>query len=513
MNANGELITSEQFRPPLSDESSAWAAWPARDGADGLNPSVSGYPSNMKTWMICGPFDLREVDKFEVVVDLWFDLDDSGDSLFIGTSTDNEHFYGPAPWTGPLTSDWIRYHIPFNSSVGNQYVWVGVLFESDDDMENVEGAWVDNLEIWRYTLPETTCGDLDSGNKGVVLKAYERQDDKWYPVIRYGDTWFVAGLIAADASWLRTVFEQQRGIIQYRDYDRIVDTLCAYDISVLGILNHESLLRQDYNSDDSSLAEAYRQEFSNTAEYAAQYFQGRMKYWEVWNEPDLGEEHSDPPFVRPTYYAQLLESSYQALKQGEPNSQVLFGALASAWDPAYSYFDRVYAEWSGDVPFDYFAIHPYFNDDPRAGLDPVSYMYYNVSSPETTILDKFLRLMYDQGDGNKTIWVTELGWNSAQTQLVTQSPVADLVTTEREQAQYLKSGFDILFNEVNLWGTSTPAIEKLIWYQYRDIGGVYWGLYREDKRTTKPSWCAFSAYPNDCHSVFLPSVTRSATTQ
>jgi len=121
--------------------------------------------------------------------------------------------------------------------------------------------------------------------------------------------------------------------------------------------------------------------------------------------------------------------------------------------------------------------------------------------------------MAEHGDGDKQIWITEVGLNSAQASDNHPVCLNAILVEETQQAAYLKAIFDILFHEVTLWGQpDRPAIAKVIWYQYMDVGiadpchipdssghSDWWfGLYRGDKVTPKPIWCAYQAYPDVC---------------
>ena len=331
------------------------------------------------------------------------------------------------------------------------------------------------------------------------------------------------------------------GIVDLQAYDRMVDTLCAQGISVLGLVNHETLVRQDFN--DENAAAEYRQEFADTVGFTASHFKGRITYWEVWNEENYDPKPDDPynpPRVDPQRYAPLLDAAYQSIKAANPQAQVLFGGLASAWGDSHQYFVEVYSWLGSSRPFDYFAIHPY--PRPDEGPDPQVYMYADQPDYDT-IVDKFLKTMSDNNDGDKHVWITEVGWNSSKgspTRPVCHDPV---LVTESEQAAYLKPMFDILFNEVEMWDSpGTPAIEKVVWYQYMDVGiedpcttsrsvgghayvsfhdmvqagSVDWwfGLYRGDKVTPKEVWCAYLAYPLTCdelfsHHIYLPAVVKN----
>jgi len=503
----------DDFRP----FDGSWAGWPANGGANGVDPAVSDYPANLDSWLICGPYDLSNAQKFLVKFYRWMEINDADDMVFVGASTDGQNFSGLG-WHG--TQAWVHYNVWFGGVAGDDSVWVAWGFQSDDDEDLAEGAWIDDLEVWRYNTPGAVCGSLDPGNKGIVLPPYDPTVGEPVPIIRAGDTIAVDKLKAAGVNWVRLGFVQMDGIVDWQAYDRMVDTLCAQGISVLGLVNHETLVHQDFN-DPASAAE-YRQEFADTVGFIADHFEGRIAYWEVWNEENLDEKPDDPynpPRVDPQRYAPLLDEAYQSIKAVNPQAQVIFGGLASAWGDSNDYFVEVYSWLGSSTPFDYFAVHPY--PRPDEGPDPQVYMYADRPQYDT-IVDKFLKTMSDNDDGDKRVWITEVGWNSSKgspTRPVCLDPV---LVYESEQAAYLKPMFDILFDEVDVWGSpGIPAIEKVVWYQYMDVGvddpctlsrsvnghmyvsfrdmvqagSVDWwfGLYRGDKVTPKETWCAYLA--------------------
>lgn len=66
-------------------------------------------------------------------------------------------------------------------------------------------------------------------------------------------------------------------------------------------------------------------------------YRGRVRFWEMWNEPDLKDEHGNGVFwsgSREDYY-QLLKVGYLAAKAADPSAVVLFGGLAYWTDPGF----------------------------------------------------------------------------------------------------------------------------------------------------------------------------------
>lgn len=524
----------DDFKPRNGSQ----AGWPAKGGNQGLDPQFNNYPANMNTWIYCGPFDLSQAQKLLVRFGEWRQLGDGEDRMFVGASYDGSQFYGLGYYG--TTGYWTQQNVWFTGFAGDNSVWVAWNFESDGDAAVAQGSWLDDLEVWRYNTPAQTCGDLDPGNKGVILNPYEWVKNLEVPTIRAGDTLAVDALVAADARWVRLGFQQKGGIVNLQDYDRMVDTLCVAGISVLGLVNHQTLVRQDFNNVGAAIA--YRLEFTQTASFIASHFQDRIKYWEIWNEENYAADGNvEPPYVAPMLYAPLLNDTYTAIRQVNPSAKVIFGGLNSAFDPSNQYLADVYVQLNtqlgGARPFDILALHPYFAS--IYDLDPGVYMYQwqELDPGDVTIIDKFVTTMNNNSDFNKDIWVTEIGWNSAKGD-PNVGCLANEVVTAWQQALYLKSSFDILFGQA-------PRVKKIFWYQYLDVGDPnvcpaingattttnllgrhasvdgdfqpansataypwWFGLYQGDKTTPKPAQCAFAAYPQVCRFFFLPIARR-----
>lgn len=464
------------------------------------------------SWLVCGPFDLDADDTLWAHYTYRLALAGlPGASFFFGVSNDGKTFHGmtAAGFAGDRLAQRVQISQP-----GVTRLWVAWLFEHQDNLSPGAGVWLDEFQVWRRRQPPARCGALDAGDKGVILAPYDPTTPIPAPMIRAGDTVAVERLAAAGVHWVRMGFQAQRGGVDLHAYDRMIDTLCAHGISVLGLLNHETLLRHDYDRADEATIASYRAEFASLAEFLARHYAGRIAHWEVWNEPNLAEG----AYLPPERYAHLLQAAHQGIKRANPQARVLFGGLASAWADSHDYLAAVYAELDahlyGARPFDHLALHPYPRR--REGPDPTVYMFADRAPGHVTIVDKFLETMAAHGDHDKSIWVTEVGWNSAGQSRNRPGCYNPVLVQEAEQARYLTAMFDILFNDVPFWGQpGTRAVEKVFWYQYMDVGALdpcpparttappaardwWFGLYQGDKVTPKLGWCAFVAWPQPC---------------
>jgi hypothetical protein len=125
-------------------------------------------------------------------------------------------------------------------------------------------------------------------------------------------------------------------------------------------------------------------------------YQHRLRYWEVWNEPDLVQFWKETP--NPANYTTLLKATYQEIKKINPDLQVLLGGLSGI---PYEYIDGIYKAGGKDC-FDIMAVHPYrYPETPEA---------HSLKDD----LDKLRKLMAEYGDADKPIWITEIGWPTHQ---------------------------------------------------------------------------------------------------
>jgi hypothetical protein len=502
----------------------SWAAWPANGGQHGVDPEFNGYPANLETFIVCGPFDVSQADKLMVEFSFWLDIFDPADEDFFAFGVaphSNPNSFRLTPWWGQM-STWGKAIIYVEPPDTSDQLWFAWYFTSNNTGSTRQGAWIDDLAVWHYEEPAIVCGNSDPGAKGIVLSPYDPATNGALPIIRSGHTAAANNLAGSGVDWVRLGLHQKGGVIDWRAYDRMIDTLCVRGISTLGLINQETLVRQDYNLPDT--ADEYRADFAARADFIARYFAGRVNYWEVWNEPNLDDELGGAE-LDPEHYGLLLNETYSSIKTANSTAEVLFGGLASAWDDSDLYFQEVYASLLPEEPlFDFFALHPYPND--LYTPDPTIYMHADPGAD--TIIDKFLRTMFLNNDGDKKIWVTEVGWNSALESL--NRPTChdgSFNVTEADQAAYLKPMLDILFNEVHLWNDpNTAAVAKVIWYQYMDIGHedpcgtdpdgeVDWwfGLYQGDEMGQKEVWCPYRTYPLTCaeffqHHIHLPFIKR-----
>jgi len=120
------------------------------------------------------------------------------------------------------------------------------------------------------------------------------------------------------------------------------------------------------------------------------HFRQRIKYWEVWNEPNVFSRWKG---TVEDYY-RLQKATFTAARGVDPNSKILLGAFSQS---GFVYLDRLLGLGAKDY-FDVLSCHPYPRQD---GLNRIEYMV------------RRLRLVLaDHGCEDRSIWFTEAGWKA-----------------------------------------------------------------------------------------------------
>jgi hypothetical protein len=120
------------------------SAWAVGGGANGAALSCgTNYPSNVKTWMVYGPFSLvGGYGQFRLQLRLDTVYPDGFSQM---ASTNGVDFYGIKSSGG--ISNWVERSLDLGSLTGQPRVWVALVFESDGQESRPGGVYVDNVVL------------------------------------------------------------------------------------------------------------------------------------------------------------------------------------------------------------------------------------------------------------------------------------------------------------------------------------------------------------------------------
>lgn len=169
----------------------------------------------------------------------------------------------------------------------------------------------------------------------------------------------------------------------------------------------------------------------------ASRYKGRVNHFQVWNEPNLGEEWTGKP--DPVGYTAMLKVAYRRIKEANPHASVLAAPLAMNVElgPIHlnemDFLDQMYLAGAKGT-FDILSANAYGMD--RSPTDPPSRQTLNFRRVE------LLRaVMEKHGDGATAVWFNEYGWNASPKDMPREELIWQRVT-DRQQADWTVEGVD-----------------------------------------------------------------------
>ena len=205
--------------------------------------------------------------------------------------------------------------------------------------------------------------------------------------------------------WLRQTFpwaliEPVPGQYDWQEWDRLVEAATARGLHIIAVLD----TAPDWAGHPPPPADFAR--FAGA--FAARYGE-HIRYYQVWNNPNLTDGWGAPP--SPQAYAELLRKTNGAIRAADADAQIIFGSLAPTVEQGpqnlseMRFLDIFYTTGAARY-FDILAIQPYgFDMGPEErGVDEEQLNF------SRAILLRERLIAY--GDGQKAIWASHFGWNS-----------------------------------------------------------------------------------------------------
>lgn len=142
----------------------------------------------------------------------------------------------------------------------------------------------------------------------------------------------------------------------------------------------------------------------------AERYRGRVRHYQIWNEPNLAHEWGGAP-PQPEAYARLLRVASMAIKSVDDDNVVIAAPMAATLENSpramdeVSYLRRLYEAGAGD-DLDVQAANAFgLEHPPESPPDPDVLNFRRV---------EFVReLMVEFGLRNKPVWFNEYGWNAS----------------------------------------------------------------------------------------------------
>ena len=255
---------------------------------------------------------------------------------------------------------------------------------------------------------------------------------------------------ASGAAWLRIDvswrgFETSKGVYDASllgNFDFIVAEAAARGISVAPVV----LAVPDWANGNQGrwTPPTNDQDFADFMRFVAARYSGKITYWELGNEVNETGFWNVDRAASPARYTAFLKKGYTGTKLGNPNAKVITAGLAGA---DFGYLKEMYAAGAKGY-FDVVGVHPYTNGrSPYAeDAEHPGWVFGGMTNMKS-VMDSY-------GDSEKTMWATELGWQT--------STVGNFVTKD-QQAQYIYDSYKRLYE-------SFPYVTTIFVYGLRNDG-------------------------------------------
>lgn len=252
-----------------------------------------------------------------------------------------------------------------------------------------------------------------------------------------GFTW-----VKQHVSW-RDVEGAAKGHYDWYFTDRIVADAEQLGLNVLFRLDHEpvwTIISKGTNSNNGPPENP--QDFGDFCHVLADRYQGQVRAYQVWNEPNLAREWGGG-VPDPAGYVELLRVCYIGIKTADPAALVISAGLSPTGNgppeamPDADYLAGMYE--AGAAPyFDLLGVHaPGFLYPPEISPEEVARKHDGHRFFCFRHVEDMREIMVRYGDGDKQVAVLEMGWTS--------DPVhpnyAWFAVTEEQKADYLVRAF------------------------------------------------------------------------
>jgi hypothetical protein len=275
-----------------------------------------------------------------------------------------------------------------------------------------------------------------------------------------------AGIVWAKQQFPWYEIEPRQGQFKWQKYDAIVDLCEAYGLQIVARLDSAP----NWSRQDNSMPGRPPDDFDLYGEFVYRFvdrYRGRVRYIQIWNEPNLYIEWGNRP-VDPAGYVDLLRLAYRRAKDADPDVYVLSAPLAITLGEPHpepgkwramsdlQFLEEMYEAGAASY-FDILSANAFGMDLPPEDPPSPGKLNFARVALQREVMERY-------GDVQKPIWFNEYGWNAAPDSFSEEALVWKRVT-EEDQALYTLRGIEYA-RENWPW-----AGVFFIWY-FRQVGNV-----------------------------------------
>ncbi len=291
---------------------------------------------------------------------------------------------------------------------------------------NATPVWVRHFLVSQYTrlLPDTRSDDdlrpiANTGGNPYGINVFLEQEVEEAKIRRSlemirdaGFGWIRQQMVWAEIEVPQkgSFVDRASGSTSWVKYDRIVRLANEYGIKLIFRIDTSP----EWARPGLPKLETPPANFEDYADFAAvvaSRYRGKVDHFQIWNEPNIPFEwgYDNPDAVA---YTRMLKMSYRSIKDANPEAVILSAALAPTTELSENGINElIYLQSMYDAgvrgAFDILGANAYGlrsgPNDRRLAID----RDVNFSRPQLV-----RRLMVQNGDSGRPIWIAEVGWNS-----------------------------------------------------------------------------------------------------
>ncbi len=319
----------------------------------------------------------------------------------------------------------------------------------DPEIRRRQSSPIALANVWPWGVNTFLDLEVESWKRRQTLKMISDAGIRWMKQhIPWADLEIPSRGEYFDASARRSTWEK---------YDEIVDLADEAGVEIIARIDRAPAWARPNHPHPTSppTDEMHLEEFLTM--FASRYG-GRVRCYQIWNEPNLAKEWGGLP-PDPEAYARLLARAFGALKDVDNKNIVIAAPLAATLENSpramdeLTFVERLYDAGGGDY-LDVQAANAF-------GLE-----YPPEAAPNKDVLNfrrvEFLReLMVEFGLGNKPIWFNEYGWNASPSDMSPEKLIWRRVS-EEQQAEWSVEGIRYGLNNwpwagvFNIWFFRKP---------------------------------------------------------
>jgi hypothetical protein len=267
----------------------------------------------------------------------------------------------------------------------------------------------------------------------------------------------------------------------WEKYDHIVHLAGEYGMEIVARLsNPPSWTRHDGDARGTYAPPDDLGDWGDYVYSVASRYASSVRYFQLWNEPNIYPEWGEQP-VDPEAYTALLCEGYRRVKEANPDAAVVSGALAPTVSlnrgpgpglgmSEFVFLQRMYDAGAAEC-FDVMSVNDYmlWSGPTDHRMRPLN---INFSRPE------YVRdVMVANGDAATPIWISEMNSNAVPDDLTVQGWGAYGQVTPEQQARYAVLAYERVISEwpwsgvVNFWffKRASDAERNQSWYYFRMV--------------------------------------------